>query len=404
MKKVQLGLFSILTLSLIIGLTGCSLFQTNQSPAADFSATPKSGETPLEVSFDASASSDSDGEIVTYDWDFGDGSTASGVTVDHTYTSADEYTVKLTVIDDDGATNSATVNISVSPTTNQSPTARFTTDSTSGPAPFHVNFEAFGSSDPDGTIESYEWDLGDGSTSSGVTLTHTYSDPGNYSVRLTVTDNNGATGSATKTLPLPPSNQPVASFTASPSTGRAPLEVSFDASASSDSDGEIVTYDWDFGDGSTASGVTVDHTYTSSDDYTVELMVVDNDGATDTATETISVAPEQNEPPNAVFVATTGDQTAQSDKEENILGTAPLEVQFDASKSSDPDGAIESYSWDFDDGESASGIEATHTFNQSAESTEAYTVVLTVTDNGGAQSITEMTITAEVIEPPPPPG
>jgi hypothetical protein len=85
---------------------------------------------------------------------------------------------------------------------------------------------------------------------------------------------------------------PVASFTASPSSGNAPLSVSFNASSSYDSDGSIATYEWDFGDGGHGSGITVSHTYTTAGTYTANLVVRDNDGAT-------------AEAENNVFVATT---------------------------------------------------------------------------------------------------
>jgi PKD repeat protein len=86
----------------------------NQAPVASFTADPLSGDAPLTVSFDATASSDPDGTIVAYDWDLRDGSTGTGVTISHEYTLAGTYPVTLTVTDDGGATDSATTTITVS--------------------------------------------------------------------------------------------------------------------------------------------------------------------------------------------------------------------------------------------------------------------------------------------------
>ena len=176
-------------------------------------------------------------------------------------------------------------------TTNQSPTASFTADPTSGVAPLAVSFNASSSSDSDGTIISYAWDFKDGSTGSGETISHTFSSAGSYNVELTVTDNEWATGSTTKTITVTEAtNQsPTASFTATPTSGTAPLEVSFNGSNSSDSDGTIISYAWDFKDGSTGSGETISHTFSSAGSYNVELTVTDNEWASDSATKNITV-------------------------------------------------------------------------------------------------------------------
>jgi len=107
--------FVILVLVLAIFLIGCGgggvTPPLNQSPNASFTANPTSGEVPLLVSFDASGSYDPDGNIVSYAWDFKDGSTGSGQTVNHIFTSIGNYNVKLTVTDDKGATDSTTKTI-----------------------------------------------------------------------------------------------------------------------------------------------------------------------------------------------------------------------------------------------------------------------------------------------------
>ena len=168
----------------------------NQQPIAYIGLDPTSGIAPLTVNFDGSGSYDPDGEIVSYDWDFGDGTTAWGETVSHTFNYPGVYTVTLTVIDDQGSTGSDTIEINAgSGFTNQSPVAVVSSDSTSGVAPLTVNFDGSGSYDPDGKIVSYDWDFGDGTTAWGETVSHTFNDPGVYTVTVTVTDNNDLTAS-----------------------------------------------------------------------------------------------------------------------------------------------------------------------------------------------------------------
>jgi len=90
-------------------------------------------------------------------------------------------------------------------------------------------------------------------------------------------------------LPTTPNQAPTASFTASPTSGIVPLEVAFDASNSSDSDGSIISYVWDFRDGATGTGQTINHTFSSIGSYNVRLTITDNEGATDSTTKTITV-------------------------------------------------------------------------------------------------------------------
>ena len=135
---------------------------------------------------------------------------------------------------------------------NQVPVASFTS-ACSGAT---CTFDGRGSSDGDGTIVSYAWDFGDGASGTGATTTHTYGPGQGFTVRLTVTDDDGATGSTTQTV-TPGNAVPNAAFSVSCQQ----LACSFDGSASSDSDGSIAAFAWNFGDGQSAAGPTTTHAY-----------------------------------------------------------------------------------------------------------------------------------------------
>jgi len=159
------------------------------------------GNAPWYVSFDGSGSTDTDGSIVTWHWNFGDGGSANGDAPDNTFDAPGTYTVTLTVTDNDGLSDSDSLDIEV---LNQAPVAVAGADETSGTVPLTVNFSSDGSNDPDisGSIAAYAWDFGDGGSSSQANPSHTYTSWGQIDATLTVTDNLGATGSATVTLDI----------------------------------------------------------------------------------------------------------------------------------------------------------------------------------------------------------
>ncbi|WP_196450230.1 PKD domain-containing protein [Planomonospora sp. ID82291] len=147
-------------------------------------------------------------------------------------------------------------------------------------------FRNTGSRDSDGTVVSTAWSFGGGGNASGATVTHAFPGSGTYPVTVTVTDDRGATGSATAQVTVEGADQPpVADFAAS----CAELECTFDANPSSDPDGSITAYAWAFGDGATAAGVTASHTYAAAGTYPVTLSVTDDHGVTVSATKDIAV-------------------------------------------------------------------------------------------------------------------
>ena len=166
----------------------------------------------VPTTFTATASSDADGSIVGYTWNFGDGSFGAGATATHTFTGGTDRVVTLTVTDNVGATDVDTiaVEVNLAPVA-EAGSARF------GDAGELITFDGSASTDDDGTIASYQWDFGDGTTGNGATVSHRYRAGGNYTVTLTVTDDDGATNADTTTVnigadSIPPSiiHSPVA--------------------------------------------------------------------------------------------------------------------------------------------------------------------------------------------------
>ncbi len=441
--------------------------QGNLLPTATLNLANGSGPAPLVVDFFAVGSTDLDGTIVTYAWDFGDGASGRGSTVSHTYTIAGDYTVTLTVTDNAGGVGTAKRTVTVSaPPANISPTANLSLSTGSGAVPLAVEFSADGSTDSDGAIVSYAWNFGDGASASTSTASHTYTIAGVYTVTLTVTDNAGGIGTAQSTVTCSVSTPalgmvseqlhfqwsydislpglagyliyqdaqrlltindpttlatdytvdvkpgttviftmtafdvngkesaisapysfdvplevvqnlpPTAALNLSTTTGKAPLVVNFSGVGSTDPDGTIVSYTWDFGDGASASNSTASHTYTIPGVYTVTLTVTDNVGATNTAKATVTIL-AANMLPKASLNLSTGS------------GEAPLVVDFFAEGSTDSDGTIVSYAWDFGDKGSASTSTASHTYTTAG----MYTVTLTVTDNDGGVGTAQRTVT-----------
>ena len=282
---------------------------------AVITANALSGSAPLTVGFNASSST---GTIASYVWNFGDGATATGSnTASHTYTTAGTFTAKLTVTNASGLTSSVTTAVTVTGSTSTKPPVAVISSSTAaGQAPLTVTFNGSGSTcASNASIASYSWSFGDGSSASGASTSHAFTAAGTYSTTLTVTDSKGLTSSASTPIVVTAATTttnkaPTAVVSATPVNGTSPLTVTFDGSASSDTDGTIASYVWTFGDGSTASGKTATHTYTTAATFTATLQVTDNKGATGSASKTITTKTQTQTPAlniEAGEVSVTGD-------------------------------------------------------------------------------------------------
>lgn len=163
-------------------------------------------------------------------------------------------------------------------------TAVIGTSSTRGDAPLTVSFTGVNSTSSAGDIVSWAWNFADGTTGSGVQIEHIFDAPGRFVVILTATDSAGNTGTAAVEIRVAGSEDVTAVIQATPNTGFAPLQVTFDGTASSAVDDTILDFAWDFGDGSPISiESSPTHLYSLQGTYTVQLTVTTAGGVTATA-------------------------------------------------------------------------------------------------------------------------
>ncbi|MBI3320514.1 MAG: PKD domain-containing protein [Candidatus Omnitrophica bacterium] len=259
------------------------VLHVNTPPKAVLDAPPQTC-VGASVPLSAARSSDSPGEQLSYAWDFGDGTRGQGSEVTHAYARGGAYQVRL-VVNDNRGTSCSTDVASAMIRVNTPPIARandaIAMCSRDAQAPLEARFNGSRSSDPDRDTLSSRWDFGDGASAEGLMVSHTYRRGGRYTATLTVDDGTGTACSAsTATVPVQANHAPL--VTPGAPVAICPQEpMTLDATHNaSDPDGDSLSYRWDFGDGQTATGATVQHRYETSGTYRVRLTADDGSNMT----------------------------------------------------------------------------------------------------------------------------
>jgi PKD repeat protein len=333
-----------------------------------FTANAGPAETGNEGSAITFAGSASGGQgTLSYQWNFGDGSTTAGtLTPSHTYTSDGTYAATLTVTDSLGDVSRSTAQVTVN---NVAPTVSIG-GPYSGTAGGAISFTGSGSVPDSGDTLSYSWNFGDNTTSTLQDPTHTYTTAGSYKVSLTVSDQEGASTTVTATATVT-TDPPIAS--AGPNqTVNEGTAVTFAGTAS----GGVgsLTYQWTFGDGaSTAGTLTPTHTYTSDGTYTATLTVTDSQGNVRASTTQVTVN-------NVAPTVSIGGPYS---------GSTTATINFSGSGSVPDTADTLSYSWNFGDGSTSTLQNPSHSYATPG----TYTAKLTVADSENASTSATTTVT-----------
>lgn len=351
--------FSVGTFTVSLTVTGpCGedtytrqdLITVFESPVAEFRGAPTTWCTPMDVSFmDLST-----GDIDYWYWDFGDGNTSMEPNPTHTYDEPGTYTVSLMV---ESFICGSDTEIKHDYIIADYPLgADFDAFPREGCDVMTVDFEDLST----GTVQSWVWDFGDNTTSTLQHPTHTYMEPGVYTVGLSIMGLCGE-DSEYKQEFITVYESPVADFMGDPLTGCDSLTVQF----TDLSTGDISSWWWNFGDGNTSQEPSPEHTYTAPGVYTVTLNVSGQCGEDVEIKEAYIVVFET---PEAMFSAwpTSGCET--------------LEVYFEDMSTGD----IESWMWDFGDNTISTEQNPVHTYQQPG----LYTVTLSVSGPCGESSYT----------------
>jgi PKD repeat protein len=324
-------------------------------PTANFSATPTSGNSPLKVQFtDASTKSPT-----SWKWSFGDGTSSTTKNPAHTYNTAGKYTVNLTVTNAAGSNGITKPNYIDVVNSLIYPIASFSASPTSGNAPLKVQFTDTSTNTP----TSWKWSFGDGTSSTSKSPVHTYSKIGKYTVTLTVKNKVGSnTTTESNLIDVASSKVPVASFSASTTSGNAPLKVQFTDTSTN----TPTSWKWSFGDGTSSTSKSPVHTYSKAGKYTVALTVKNTVGSnTVTKSNYVNVGGSLKAPISSFSASSTS-------------GKAPLKVQFTDTSANSPT----SWKWSFGDGTSSTSKNPIHTYSKTGK----YTVSLTVTNAAGSNT------------------
>jgi len=337
------------------------------------------------IVFDGSGSTDPEGSLLRYRWDFGDGTTADIVNPTKVYEDGGVYPVTLEVRDETGfAANRhadrIVVRVDESPAADAGPDRTVCVGS-------EVHFDGTGSTDPDGVVDRFSWNFGDGTVVGGDRPVHVYGEPGDYRVLLTITGSDAGQCSNVDTdeALVRVLDAPVARI-AAPGLVAEGAAVRFDAGGSTSEVGPVSAFRWDFGDGTTAEGEVVEHSFAEPGRYVVSLTL-------EAPTEAARCNTVTARHPIVVNAAPVADAGA------DVVLAVDEFITFDGSGSRDPDGGIVDYHWDFGDGTEARGVNVRHRYGAGGR----YAVTLTVTDDSGlANARASDNLTATVNHTPAP--
>ncbi|MBP1928149.1 PKD repeat protein [Methanolinea mesophila] len=347
-------------------VTGSANVHVVAAPAngASFTANPDTGRAPCIVRFTDTSSATG---VTGREWDFGDGTTSDAINPTHIYRKAGQYVVILRLFSEIG-TDTATGTVLVTGSGSTGPvssiTARFSANPMAGKAPLEVRF-----TDRSTGAETWTWDFGDGTTSTEENPVHVFTGPGTYRVTLSVTGEGGSASTTGSVMVIGGSSTPgpvlKAQFSASPMSGRAPLEVTFtDRSAGAE------TWTWDFGDGTTSTEQDPVHLFTATGIHRVTLTVTHGDELA-ASTAFIMVMSGASGP----VLPATAQVTASP-----MTGRAPLEVRF-----TDRSAGAETWYWDFGDGTTSTEQDPVHTFAMKG----TYKVVVQVNTGNAVEEATK---------------
>jgi parallel beta-helix repeat protein len=327
-------------------------------PVAAFSASPTSGNAPLNVTF----TDTSTGSPTSWKWAFGDGTNSTVENPVHTYSTQGNYTVALAVSNAAGNNTVTKTGYITVGTTSSKPVVSFWGSPTSGNAPLNVTFK----DNSTGSPTAWNWSFGDGTLSTVQNPKHTYSAAGNYTVKLTATN---AAGNATLTksnyikVAGTSSQNLTAAFSASPTSGNTPLSVTFTDSST----GSPTAWNWSFGDGNSSAVKNPVNTYSTAGSYSVTLNV-SNSAGNNATTKSSYIKVTANNTTNATIpvVSFWGSRTS---------GTAPLTITFTDASTNTPT----AWNWSFGDGNYSTVQKPRYTYSKAG----TYSVTLKASNAAG---------------------
>ncbi len=341
-----------------------SLVSIGPTLVPSFTIDDSSGCIPLNVQFTSTVPG-----ATSWTWDFGDGNSSNTSQPLHNYNQSGSFSITLTVTTQSGCNGSITLNnlINADPI----PVVDFSVDQDTGCAPFTTTFHQ----SCQGAV-LYNWEFGNGQTGTGTDPSTTYPQGGSYPVTLTATTSNGCSASVTKPQFIRVLS-PRATFTGNPLTGCPGMTVNFQHTAAA---GQLVNYEWDFGDGTTGSGPAPSHTYSSIGSYTVSLIVTHAFGCKDTIIRTGFV--------NVVVPAGN-----------NTYGDTTMLCQNMPMVFVDPTSGSTSWIWDLGDGTTSTSQNPAVMYPGPG----FYTVSLQTTMPGGCNTVFNPLTVVQVIEYDPKP-